>query len=214
MDYNVPFFPNSLDGSHCVQASYEMILSYFEPEKDYDFDELDALTGKYPRDGSTWAALGHIWLAGKGYDVRYWTLIDWHRFVTEGYNYLLERFGKEVADWQLKHGDIELERQRAQEALLKVPPIKKEPHMQTIIDFLDDGYLLKCSVNSNKLNDKEGYSGHLVVVKGYTEESLVIHDPGPEPLENRHVPFREFEAAWAYPNSSAKELAAIKLKSR
>lgn len=211
MDYDVPFFPNTSDDSHCVQASYKMILNYFQPDKDYSFDELDSVTGKLPH-GGTWAALGHMWLASNGYDVQYWTLIDWQRFVASGYDYLLERFGKEVADWQLKHGDIELERQRAKEALIKVPPIKQEPRIETIIDFLDKSYLVKCNVNSSKLNSKDGYSGHLVVVKGYTEDSLIIHDPGLPPLQDRHVLFRDFEMAWAYPNGSAKELTAIKLK--
>lgn len=211
MDYDVPFFPNTSDDSHCVQASYKMILNYFQPDKDYSFDELDTVTGKLPH-GGTWAALGHIWMVKQGFDIEYWTLLDWKKFVEDGYEYILNRFGKEVADWQAENSDIRLEQKRAREALKAVPTFMKEPRVADIISFLDRGYLVKCTVNSSKLNDKEGYAGHLVVVKGYTNTALLIHDPGPPPLRDRVVLFADFESAWAYPNKSAKELTAIKLK--
>lgn len=210
MDRDVPFCANGPDNLHCVQASYMMILKYFNPDEDYSFEELDALTGKDSQ-GGTWAAQGHIWLVSQGYEIEYWTLLDWQRFVGDGYEYLQQQFGTEIADWQVKYGDIPLEQRRAAKALQLVPTKAQEPRIADIISFLDRGYLIKCTVNSSKLNGKAGYVGHVIVVKGYTGDALIIHDPGLPPLENRKVMFAEFEAAWAYPNAAAKEMTAIRL---
>lgn len=210
MDHAVPFYANSPDNLHCVQSSYMMILRYFRPDKAYTFEELDALTGK-DKHGGTWAAQGHIWLVSQGYDVEYWTLLDWRQFVSDGYEYLRRQFGEEIADWQVRYGDIPLEQRRADEALEKVTTKVREPKISDIVGFLDKGYLIKCTVNSSKLNGKAGYVGHVIVVKGYADGALIIHDPGLPPLENRKVAFDDFEAAWAYPNAAAKEMTAIRL---
>lgn len=210
VDLDVPFYANTPDDTHCYQSALRMIIKYYQPGKDYSWDDLDKITGKFPK-GSTWGALGHIWLVEQGFDVEYWSLLKWNEFVEKGYDYLLQEFGGQVADWQAQNGDIALEQTRAQQALSKVPTFQKEPHIKNITDFLDRGYLLKCTVNSSMLNDKSGYTGHVVVVKGYTYTSLILHDPGPPYLKDREVGFETFESAWAYPNNSAKELTAIKL---
>ena len=48
---NVPFFPNTADNTHCLQAVLKMILKYFEPQKDYSFEELNILSDKAPKSG-------------------------------------------------------------------------------------------------------------------------------------------------------------------
>ncbi len=212
MDNNVPYFSNTSDDNHCVPASYKMILKYFLPDQDFSFDQIDQMLGKSDN-GGAWAAQGHIWLADHGFDVQYWSLINWPQFISRGYDYLVEQFGREVADYQVANGgDFKLEQQRAAVALKKVNTLRREPQIADIIDFLNQGYLVRCLVNACKLNDEDGYIGHSVVVKGYDDDSLIIHNPGPPPLANQKVSFDDFTAAWAYPNASAKELDAIKLK--
>lgn len=210
MNNNVSFYPNTYDDTHCVPAAYKMILKYFLPEKDFSFTQLDKILGKQEGKG-TWAAKGHLWLVDQGFEVEYWTLIDWPAFIDRGYDYLVEQFGKEVADYQKANGDLSLEQQRAAKALKKIKTVHKEPHIADIKTFLDKGYLIRCPLNAKKLNNQEGYNGHSVVVKGYDKKNLIIHDPGLPSLENRKVLFDDFEAAWAYPNKSAKEMVAVRL---
>jgi hypothetical protein len=189
-----------------------MILGHFLPQRTFSFDQLNILLGKH-KNGGTWTAKGHSWLVGQGFEVEYWTLIDWPRFVAEGKSYLIEQFGQEVADSQTASGDIELEQARAAEALTKVKTLRKEPQIDDIKRFLDNGYLLRCGVNLNTLNGEEGHRAHSVVVTGYDEACVIIQDPGLPPVANRRVPFAVFEAAWAHPTVLAKEMAAIKLVS-
>lgn len=188
-----------------------MILKFFWPDKEFSFEQLDEITGKYP-DGSTWAAQGHVWLVEQGFEVAYWTLIEWEKFAADGSDYLAKEFGQEVAEWQIANTDIEKEQARAQTALRKVPTYQKEPHIADIMRFLDEGYLIKCTVNSSKLNNRDGYAGHVIVVKGYQDGQLIIHDPGLPPLKDRRISYDDFEEAWAYPNKKAKELVAIRVK--
>jgi uncharacterized protein YvpB len=59
---------------------------------------------------------------------------------------------------------------------------------------------------------KAGYSGHMIVVTGYDDDGIYIHDPGLPPMENKFVRFEEFEKAWAYPDRKARNIMAFKYK--
>lgn len=50
---NVPFFANTPDDTHCVQASFRIILKYFLPERDFSYDQLDKMS-RYRLGKSTW----------------------------------------------------------------------------------------------------------------------------------------------------------------
>lgn len=71
--------------------------------------------------------------------------------------------------------------------------------------------MIICLVNSQKFENSKGYVGHFVVVKGYNEKSLIIHDLGLPALENRIVYNDIFEKAWADPTKDTKNMIAIKL---
>ena len=43
---NIPFFANSADNTHCVQAAFDTILKTFLLERDFSIYELDELTKK------------------------------------------------------------------------------------------------------------------------------------------------------------------------
>jgi hypothetical protein len=211
IDYKVPFVTNMRDNTYCVPASFAMILGYFEPEHGHTVGELARHWGK-PKGGGAWASLGNIWLVKRGYDVIYLTLADWPRFVREGYDYLVSTFGREVADWEQKNGNIELEQKRGARALEVVDMQRREPGVGDIVEFLKEGYLVRCLVNQQPLLGRTGYVGHSIVVKGYSRGKLIIHDPGPPARPNWHISKEDFVKAWASPNATAKELVAIRRK--
>ena len=66
------------------------------------------------------------------------------------------------------------------------------------------------NVNAAVLNGEQGYVGHFVVVTGFTDRELILHDPGLPPQPERVVDFKTFEAAWAYPNQEAKDIYAFR----
>lgn len=210
MKYDVPFYSNTADDTHCMQASLKMILKHFHPEKEFSWAELDEITEKVP-DKWTWPFASYLWLIKNGFSVTVVQLFDIERFVLEGKAYLTEFAGEEVADAQDINSDIKTARVSAKQFLESHTPEKRSPNISDIKAFLEQGCLVTCAINSFKLDNKTGYAGHSVLVIGYSNDGLYLHDPGLPPYPDRFVMNKEFEAAWAYPEESVKTLTAYKL---
>ncbi len=208
MNHEVPFYSNTPDDLHCYEASLKMMLKYFEPDKDYSWDELDKITGKTPGFW-TWSQQSSVWLQDQGYKVINIETFDYPRFVAEGSNYLIEFYGSEVAAEQIKHSDITREQQTCKRFLEVVKTELRLPTWPDIETLLSQGYLIGCLVNSAALDGKSGYVGHFVVLKGIDDETVTVHDPGLPALENRQITKSDFEKAWGYPNENAKNLTAM-----
>lgn len=209
-NHNVPFYSNTPDDTHCFQASLKMVLKYFQPEKEFSWEELEKITAKV--DGLwTWATAGVLWMQENGFDVKNIESFDYERFIKEGNSYLLEVFGEEMGKAQIRHSDIDQERKLARRYIKEVKLENRIPNIDDITNLLNDGYLLICNVNSVALNNAKGYAGHSVVIKGISENKIILHDPGLPALENREVSFKQFEKAWAYPGEKSKNITAFKL---
>lgn len=209
--YDVPFFANTADNTHCVQASLRMLLKYFEPDLEFSWEELERITAKV--EGlATWKSAMWIWLYKRGYDLHVIEGFNAKRFIAEGGAYLRDEFGEEAADWQMKMSDIPQERRLYKELLDLVPIDNRIPQISDVIHFLDRGYLVAAAINSCKLAKKSGYVGHAIVITGYDEGFLRLNNPGLPPNEGQIVSNEDFEAAWADPNDAAKEMFALKLK--
>jgi hypothetical protein len=147
-----------------------------------------------------------------GFDITVIEGFDGRDFVINGEDYLVRAFGKETSSWQIKNSNITREQKYYNQLFKSGADIKCDiPMLNNIKSFLDKGYLVQATVNSKKLNGKDGYTGHSVLVFGYDNNGLNLHDPGLPPKENRFVTFDDFIDAWAYPNDTAKNLIAIKL---
>lgn len=211
VNYSVPFYENTADDTHCVQACYRMVLKYYWPEEDYSWDQLDKITAKQPGMW-TWPMAGLCWFVDNGYEVVYIEDFDYSRFKNEGEEYLVERYGKEVAVEQLKNSKIEKEFKWTELFLNKVAVQDRAPELEEIIDLLEKKYLIVAMVNSRSLYGKEGYVGHAVVVKGYDDGIFTVHDPGRPGLADHELSFEQFIEGWSYPDKSSNNITAIKLK--
>jgi hypothetical protein len=212
MKYEVPFIPNTDDDLHCFQSAYLMIVKYFKPEFEMNWDEWSAITG-YEEGKATWASAGLLWLKNNRFEVQHVSLFSYTDFVSSGAEYLRREFGNEVGTWQIEHSNISLEQERVELLLHSGITNLAEPTQNNIKKFMQQGYLIRCLVNSATLNNRQGYLGHSIIVTGYDENGFTIHDPGLPALKDRKVSYKDFELAWADPNKEAKELDAIKLVS-
>lgn len=209
LDRQVDFFSNTPDDTHCFQATLKMVLKYFYPEEDYSWEELDRKTAKL--EGLwTWPMAGVLWLKEKRLEIKIVEPFDYKKFAEIGGQYLMDEYGEEVGNEQIKHSDIAQERNLAKQYIEKIGIERKIPNLKEIKDYLEAGYLVGCNVNSKKLNGKEGYVGHFIIVKGFDDDNLIIHDPGLPALEGRKVDFETFEKAWSYPNDKSKNIMAFK----
>lgn len=73
---------------------------------------------------------------------------------------------------------------------------------------VDDG-LAMCTANHQVLRGEPGYVGHSVVLKGYDDDGVILHDPGLPPHPDRHITWDAFERAWAHAGEGSKFLYAI-----
>jgi hypothetical protein len=137
---------------------------------------------------------------------------DYDRFVCEGFDYLREEFGEEVAKEIIEKSDIDKEFVYARQLLSNGILEKRVPKFKEILGYLKKGYVPIICVNSRMIDQKEGYAGHYIVVTGFSkdQEVLIIHDPGLPGFPDRQVSFEVFNKAWAYPNNKAKNILVVK----
>lgn len=210
MRYDVPIYDNP-NGMNCLQSVFKMTLKYFEPDQDFSWEFLEKVTDKKPS-MATWPMAGVLWLKKRGYDVYYIEKFDYADFAQRGATFLIDTFGQKAASWMITHSDLAAEQKRARIFAKLVPVEQRHPTIDDIKAALHNGYLVKATVNSSRLNGKPGFVGHFVLVVGYDDHGFYVNDPGgPQSIKNRHVPWQLFTAAWADPNDDAKSLLAIKL---
>ena len=208
MKYEVPFISNTAEDKQCLQAAYGMIRNYFEPDLEMSWDEWSAITGYLPGKG-TWSMAGLLWFKERGYSVIHIADFDYAALATEGEKYLIKLHGEELAQWEINNMDMATERTRATLFQASNISINRKPKFSDIKAYLDKGYLVKCQVNLNALNEIPGYTGHAVVVTGYTSSGLIIHDPGLPARPDRYVGSERFIEAWINPETQSAKMDAI-----
>lgn len=211
IDYKVPFYANTPDDTRCVQACFKMILKYFQPEKDYSWEELDIATAK-PKDFGTHYVAGSLWMKQNGYDVYILDSEDHKAFIEKKGEYLEKRYGKEFADVIVQNTNMENEVEYAKELLNTNIHTKGLPNFDTIKDLLEKKYLLICIINHSMFFDNEdSYDPHVVVIKGITNDHVIMHDPGPPAAENLEMSFEKFDKAWSFPDTNMRNVLGFRL---
>lgn len=208
----VPFFSNTQDNYHCFQAALRMVLAHFFPNTTYGWDELDRVTAHTAN--YTWPTAGLLYCVSLGLDVVVISDFDHKRFVKEGFNYLLEWSGKEVADGQQRNSNLRQEIALMHNLDGPVQIRKQIPSRKDLRDILASGGLAICNVNSCALVEQPGYSGHFVVVIGEQAQGIRLHDPGLPPREDVIVSWGRFDRAWSYPDKKARDIMAFSLPAR
>lgn len=176
--FDVPFVQNPDD--QCVPATIGMVLAYFCPDKHYSLDELDALTGYVPGLG-TWSTKSMLSLSGLGFQTRWIEDFDHVKFSQNPEAYLASILDEESLKWQVEHGDLAAEAKLINDYLADGYIIeKRKGTKEDIIQLIDDGWLVRLEVNANPLADKPGYDGHSILVIGYDDNNVTIHNPDGE----------------------------------
>lgn len=177
----IPFFGNHNNAS-CGQCVYRMMLSYFYPDKNWSIHEMDALCGAV--DGKyTWPYLPLTKLSEMGLSIKVFSKFDTKKFLDDPETYLIEQYGEDGAKNSIQNSDMDAVIQQAQ-AYLNMPKNDKfsrlnQSHTTAIIrELLDNDYLINMWVNSKKLNNEDGTTGHFILVHGYEGSNFIAHDPG------------------------------------
>jgi hypothetical protein len=205
----IPFVSNTPDDTHCLQAAYMSIAKYFDPTFAVSMEEWSVLTG-YEEGLGTWANAGIVWFKEHGYDVKHIEQYDFAAFIDHPREYMIEHNGDVAGLWGYEHTNVPAEIERMKKLLETDIVEQREPTFDDVKRYIDDGYLVRISINCQKLDREEGYIGHAVVITGYNDTYVTFHDPGLPAIPNRQATYAELDAAWADPSPQIKELDAIK----
>ena len=186
--HKVPFFGNP-NGVSCGQCVYKMVLSCFEPEGDWSFARMNdfcgAIPGKY-----TWPYKPLIELSEMGFDIVSYSTFNTNAFIQNPEDYLTQLYGAEGCHDNISNSDMPSVLAQAKEYLehLNAGKIKRHNAHYNADDLrkiIDGGYLAVVWVNSARLNEDDGYTGHFILVHDYDEHHFIAHDPGGDMLESQ-----------------------------
>jgi hypothetical protein len=206
---DVPFYANTGDGTHCVQACLMTMLKYFLPEKDYTYEEMDEFTYKQKGKGTWWFPFV-LKLKKMGLQVVDVSAFDLAEFYKSGEKYLRATHRVEVADWILEKSNLLEVKKYITEFLEKVDFRNRTATLEELKELLNDGWLVGIDLNSRALNEKEGYSSHMVIIFSFENGIFTLHDPGLPPKANRKVSEKLLTKAWEYGGKENKSLIAVR----
>jgi 23S rRNA pseudouridine1911/1915/1917 synthase len=205
----IPFYANHEDNMHCAVACYRMLFEHFM-HRVLTWEEAEKMAG-HENGKAAWTVT--IWqrMSRQGFDIRMIEDFDYRQYMKAGDKYLQEYFTQEEYDWQLARTDIKEITPNIPAFLKEVKPESRKPTLDDIDDMLDDGRLVFLTLNSHKLNGKDGYASHAVLVTSREGDNYIVHDPGNPPQPGRRVS-RDliWEAMGA--EKSTSEATGVKLK--
>ncbi len=192
--YDVPFYSNTKDNTHCVQACFKSILKFFLPGRNFSFKTLDQMSKKAEGKG-TWFIPMYIELKNLGFDILEIYDFDYQRFYKEGEKYLRKVLSEEQVDWYLAKSNLLAVKNSLPEFLDLIKPALRKATIKDFEELLSQGYLIISDVNYYAIQEKPGYASHAVVVFGFDDENLYLHDPGLPPRKNVNVSKKLFQKA-------------------
>lgn len=187
---SIPFYPNTWDGSQCMQVTMKCVIEYFL-HRDISLEELDRLTGRkqhlWTRTSQAVTVLYDLWL-----ELKYYSSCDLVPFL-EGEPYIRRHFGDD-AEKILKHTDLPIVLQSIEHLLnynlfeIKVPPLHE------IEDDITQGHVPIALIDHHQISWAKGsYQWHFIVVTGFDDEYIFYHESWPsEILPNKKIPKTTF----------------------
>ena len=205
----VPFFANTKDDTHCVQACFKMVLKFYFPDKDFSFEELDAMSYKVPGKGTWWfPALKQ--LEAMGVKCKIIELFDYQRYFKEGADYLVEFYGPQIATSILKTTNLEEVKHLIPALFPGVAYENRTAGISDIDELLSDGWLVAPEISSSVINNHVGTTAHMVIVFANDGSNYTFHDPGLPPRAGRVESKKLFQIAMQYAGENNTALLAFR----
>lgn len=205
------FVPNEKDAIHCLQACLRMA---YETQTGMALTSIDAdkITG-FKEGLHTWPFRMMHTMAEMGFEVIDVTLFDYEGFANDTKAWTEKRYGSSDR-WEYfqKISDMKQAAQDAN-ACIQNTNIKLANRIATLDDIKllnQDGFTTICGLNYYDLVQRDGYSGHFVVVENVEVASVTIQDPGPPAQPDWQVPIVRFMNAWTNPDDERPNIIAFR----
>lgn len=208
----IPFYQNTKDNTHCMQAVLKSVLKFYSPKRNYSFKYLDRVTA-HKKGLWTWNSALLVFLAERGFQVINIENFNYRKFSQAGEEYLRKTWSKEVFETQKKFSDFQNE-QRLAGKLVSNKNIQLEQRpaiLRDLFRLFREGYIILCGINPYVLDHQKGYAGHIVILLDIDKNSVTFHDPGLPPQKRHKASLHLFFRAMGYPTKSSAALIAVKL---
>jgi ABC-type bacteriocin/lantibiotic exporter with double-glycine peptidase domain len=193
MRIEIPFIAQAPGTYDCGPTCLRMILQYFG--EDHSLQEIQRLVDT-DTSGNTWTS-GIAKAAGElGFPTE---------FYTEKLGLNTENFGLEY--YQRLSDGVENTQQKIQRLHAACREFgvglhEQEMRSEDICGALGTDRVAIILVDWNKIEGKEGYKGHFVVLTGYDGTHVTVHQPGPrEPTPHYRITYGLFDQARRAPGT-------------
>ncbi len=171
----LPFYQHPGEG-RCFQACLKAVLKVLQPNKDYDYEELDRISGRPRGNFGTWPVKPAIELNRMSFYVKYYSGVDAHRFISEGMKYLREILPSDVIS-RIHLESFNEARRLAPEMLKKNLFEQKKVDFNFLLGELEKDRYPILMITTAPYNNQPSYFGeHFVVMLGLENEYIYIHD--------------------------------------
>ena len=171
----LPFYSHPGEG-RCFQACLKAVLKVLQPDKDYDYDELDRISGRPRGNFGTWPVKPAIELSKMGFYVKYYSCVDANRFITEGMDYFKQILPPDVIS-RIHLESFEEARRLAPEMLrMNLFEQKKVDFDYLSKELENDRYPLLMITTAPYTNQPSYFGEHYVGMLGLENDFIYIHD--------------------------------------
>ncbi len=201
-----PYFANK-DGYSCQQAVIKMILSYFEPDKYWSWEEMDELC-EYEKGKATWDTFAIYNLTSKmGYECLTYDDFNHKAFSENPKEYLSKVYDEEFTEWCYENSNIALAVKYAENIALNKNNLitiqQKSYTLDDLKNLISKNFLICAWVDSNILSRRSSgeVNGHFILIYNIDDKYIYFYNPGgilpesdPETsrLPNQKEPIKHF----------------------
>lgn len=208
---HIPFYPNTKDNMHCMQACLKSVLKYYFPKKKYSYRYLDVVTAHQPR-RLTWNSAAAVFLLNAGFEVMIIEDFSYASFARFGQRHLKKVWPVEMFRYQKKYSHLKQEQILAEKLVTdrRMTLTERPATIRDVRSLVARGYLVICFINPYVLCGQTDYGSHSVLVTRLTKDTVTFHDPGLPPKKNKTVPLKLFLQAMRYPYPASASIMAMR----
>lgn len=176
---NIPYI--SSRGMECGQTCAAMMLKYFIPDFEPDFELFNKLihheNDKYTFPPQNAIILDHFGIKCQCYSS------DILLTTVEKPDIFQKWYGDEWKE-QMKQVNVDSYNWMVEETRKRKIFTQKETTLDEIVGEFLKGHLVTIVIDWNRLNEKKGqFQGHFILLSGLDEENLLFHDPDDGPYK-------------------------------
>lgn len=169
--------------------------------KDYTWNEIDRIGKATPGKGM-WNVPFDVALAREGVRIRNIERTDFEALYRDGEQYLRTAYGPQNAEYYIKRSNVLDIREDIPKFLRLIPHESRPAGIEETLQYLIDGTLIAAEINAGALNGTGKFNLHMVLLYGFENGSILLHDPGLPPQPNRKITVSEFGTSFAYDGAS------------